>query len=226
MSDTGQNTKPESKDTEEVFEVTEEHIQNLTKYICNLSAAVIDADPEKITSLLSLEANKDILKLFISDDTSKIISITKNEEDSSNEYLFETEPSYKSYQNSAIIFIKRVPRLDCLKQKLIKRDIQMLNFTGGNDLAMFSYMQNCIQSAFSPLFSSFEKTLRSDVKNFTTKIESCKDVNLKMNELVIFLDKAQTNTDIFDVKLEVHPLVKQKVEEYYISFPFIYHFIY
>ena len=215
MSDPGENSKPESNTTEEVFEVTDEHLQNLIKYICNLSSAVIDAEPEKITSLLSLEPNKNLLKLFISEESSKIISITKNEEDSSNEYLFETEPSYKPYQNSTIIFIKRVPRLDCLKQKLIKRDIQMLNFTGGNDLAMFSYMQNCIQSAFSPLFTSYEKTLRPDAKNVTTKIESCKDVNLKMNELAILLDKAQTNTDIFDVKLEIHPLIKEKVDEYY-----------
>ena len=215
MSDPGENSKPESNTTEEVFEVTDEHLQNLTKYICNLSSAVIDAEPEKITSLLSLEPKKNLLKLFISEESSKIISITKNEEDSSNEYLFETEPSYKPYQNSTIIFIKRVPKLDCLKQKLIKRDIQMLNFTGGNDLAMFSYMQNCIQSAFSPLFTSYEKTLRPDAKNVTTKIESCKDVNLKMNELAILLDKAQTNTDIFDVKLEIHPLIKEKVDEYY-----------
>ena len=217
MSDQGQTSKGDSNVVEEVFEVTEEHLQNLTKYICNLSSAVIDAEPDKITSLLSSEQNKNILKLFISEEASKIICITKNEEETkptSNEYLFETEPSFKSYQNSTIIFIKRVPRLDCLKQKLIKRDIQMLNFTGGNDIAMFSYMLNCIQSAFSPLFTSFQKSLRPDVKNVTTKIESCKDVNLKMNELAILLDKAQSNTDIFDIKIETHPLIKQKVEEY------------
>jgi hypothetical protein len=203
---------------EEVFEVTEDHIKNLTTYICNLSSAVIDADVDKINSLLSVEQNKNILKLFISEEASKIICLTKNEEetkDPSNEYTFETEPTFKTYQNSTIIFIKRVPRLDCSKQKLIKKDIQMLNFVGGNDIAMFDYMSNCIQSAFSPLFSSFQKTLRPDVKNVSTKIESCKDVNLKMNELAILLDKAQSNSDIFDVKLETHPLIKQKVEEYY-----------
>ena len=218
MTDQGQNAKAESNATEEVFEVTEEHIKNLLTYICNLSSAVIDADPEKVTSLFSSEQNKNLLKLFISEETSKIICIIKNDEetkDPSNEYIIEIEPTFKTYQNSTIIFIKRVPRLDCSKQRLIKRDIQMLNFIGGNDKEMFDYMLNCIQSAFSPLFTSFQKTLRSDVKNASSKIEGCKDVNSKMKELAILLDKVQTNPEVFDVKLETHPLVKEKVEEYF-----------
>ena len=63
MTDQGQNAKAESNATEEVFEVTEEHIKNLLTYICNLSSAVIDADPEKVTSLFSSEQNKNLLKL-------------------------------------------------------------------------------------------------------------------------------------------------------------------
>ena len=54
MSDQTQTSKTESTVAEEVFEVTEEHIKNLTTYICNLSSAVIDADTDKITSLLSV----------------------------------------------------------------------------------------------------------------------------------------------------------------------------
>ena len=217
MSDPVQITRTETN-VEEVFEVTEDHIKNLITYICNLSSAVIDAEPEKVSSLLSTTQNKNILKLFISEESSKIICITKKEEetkDSQEEYLFETEPTFKTYQNSTIIFIKRVPRLDCTKQKLLKKDIQMLNFIGGNDISMFNYMLNCIQSAFSPLFTSFQKSLRPDVKNVNSKIESCKDVNLKMNELAILLDKAQGNSDIFDIRLETHPLIKQKVDEYF-----------
>ena len=218
MADQGQSEKPESNPAEEVFEVTEQHIQNIITYISNLSSAVIDADPEKIKSLFSLEQNASKLRLFISDESSKIICLTKNEEeqiqDPSKEYIFETEPSFKDYKNSTIIFIKKVPRIDCTKQKLIKRDIQMLNFIGGNDISMFSYMLNCIQSAFSPLFTSFQKSLRPDLKNVTSKLENCKDVNLKMNELVILLDKAQTNSEIFDVKLETLDIVKEKVNEF------------
>ena len=217
MSDQVQISRTETN-VEEVFEVTEDHIKNLITYICNLSSAVIDAEPEKVSSLLSTAQNKNILKLFISEESSKIICITKKEEetkDSQEEYLFETEPTFKTYQNSTIIFIKRVPRLDCTKQKLLKKDIQMLNFIGGNDISMFNYMLNCIQSAFSPLFTSFQKSLRPDVKNVNSKIESCKDVNLKMNELAILLDKAQGNSDIFDIRLETHPLIKQKVDEYF-----------
>ena len=217
MTDQGQDAKAESN-TEEVFEVTEDHIKNLLTYISNLSSAVIDADPDKISSLFSSEQNKNILKLFISEESSKIICITKNEEenkDLSSEYILEIEPTFKTYQNSTIIFIKRVQRLDCSKQRTIKRDIQMLNFIGGNDISMFDYMLKCIQSAFSPLFTSFQKTLRSDVKNASSKIEGCKDVNSKMKELAILLDKVQTNSDIFDIKLETYPLVKEKMEEFF-----------
>ena len=119
MSDQVQITRTETN-VEEVFEVTEDHIKNLITYICNLSSAVIDAEPEKVSSLLSNAQNKNILKLFISEESSKIICITKKEEetkDSQEEYLFETKPTFKTYQNSTIIFIKRVPRLDCTKQR-------------------------------------------------------------------------------------------------------------
>ena len=115
MTDQGQDAKAESN-PEEVFEVTEDHIKNLLTYISNLSSAVIDADPDKISSLFSSEQNKNILKLFISEESSKIICITKNEEenkDLSSEYILEIEPTFKTYQNSTIIFIKRVQRLDC-----------------------------------------------------------------------------------------------------------------
>ena len=84
MSDQVQNSKLESNITEEVFEVTDEHIQNLIKYISNLSSAVIDAESDKVIPLLNLEQNKNILKMFISEEASKIICITKNEEENKN----------------------------------------------------------------------------------------------------------------------------------------------
>ena len=89
--------------------VTEEHIQKLTSYICSLSSVVIDADIEKVTNLLSSSQNQNILKLFISEPSHKIICLTKNEEESkdpSNEYIFETEPTFKGFQNSTIIFLR------------------------------------------------------------------------------------------------------------------------
>jgi len=74
-------------------------------------------------------------------------------------------------------------------------------------------MQNCIQSAFSPLFSSFQNTLRVDKNN--KKNENLNDVNAKMNELAILLSKAQNTSDLPEIKLETDPLVKEKIEEYY-----------
>ena len=218
MSDQGQviNTMPGS--TGESFQVTEEHLQKLITYICNLSSVVIDADSEKVKNLLFSPQILNTLKLFISEASSKIICITKNEEESpdpSKEYIFETEPTFKEFQNSTIIFLKRVPIIDCSKPKTIKRDLQMFNYNGGSDVSMFSYMQNCIQSAFSPLFSSFQNTLRINLDKANNKAQNYKDVNTKMNELAILLGKAQNSSDIPDVKLETDPLVKAKIEEFY-----------
>ena len=218
MSDQGQviNTMPGS--TGESFQVTEEHLQKLITYICNLSSVVIDADSEKLKNLLFSPQILNTLKLFISEASSKIICITKNEEESpdpSKEYIFETEPTFKEFQNSTIIFLKRVPIIDCSKPKTIKRDLQMFNYNGGSDVSMFSYMQNCIQSAFSPLFSSFQNSLRINLDKANNKAQNYKDVNSKMNELAILLGKAQNSSDIPDVKLETDPLVKAKIEEFY-----------
>ena len=215
MSDQVQTGVTDSGSTEPA-PVTEEHIQKLTTYICNLSSVVIDADAEKVTNLLSSNQNQEKLKLFISEPSHKIICLIKNEDESkdpSNEYIFETEPTFKDFQNSTIIFLKRVPYIDCTKPKTIKRDLQMFNFTGGSDTSMFSYMQNCIQSAFSPLFSSFQNSLRVDKAN--TKVQNYKDVNSKMNELAILLGKAQNTSDIPEIKLETDPLVKEKIDEFY-----------
>ena len=218
MSEQGQDPNTLNGVTEETIVVTEEHIQKLISYICNLSSVVIDADSEKVKSLLSNPQNTNILKLFICEASNKIICLTKNNEenpDSSKEYFFEKEPTFKEFSNSTIIFLKRVPFLDCSKPKTIKRDLQMFNFTGGSDISMFSYMQNCIQSAFSPLFSSFQNSLRINIDKGNNKAQNYKDVNLKMNELAILLGKAQNGSDITEVKLETDPVVKEKIDEFY-----------
>ena len=218
MSDQGQVINTSSGMTGESIQVTEEHLQKLISYICNLSSAVIDADSEKVKNLLFSPQNLNSLKSFISEPSSKIICLIKNEEESpdpSKEYIFETEPTFKEFQNSTIIFLKRVPVIDCSKPKTIKRDLQMFNFNGGSDISMFSYMQNCIQSAFSPLFSSFQNSLRINLDKTNNKAQNYKDVNIKMNELAILLGKAQNSSDNLEIKLETDPLVKAKIEEFY-----------
>ena len=47
------------------------------------------------------------------------------------------------------------------------------------------------------------------------KTQNLKDVNAKMNELAILLGKAQNSSALHDIKLEIDPLVKEKVEEFY-----------
>ena len=217
MTDQGQNAATVPGTSSDTFVVTEEHIQKLISYICNLSSVVIDADPQKVKDLLSDSKNLDVLKAFISEAQNKIVCLTKNEEetqDPSKAYIFEKEPTYKEFSNSTIIFLKRVPILDCSKPKTIKRDLQMFNFSGGNDLSMFSYMQNCIESAFSPLFSSFQNSLRINTDKVSNKVQNYKEVNLKMNELAILLGKAQNSSDIPEVKLETDPVIKEKIEEF------------
>ena len=216
MSEIGQTVVAESGTTGEPVPVTEEHIKRLITYIGNLSSVVIDADTDKVLDLLSLEQNKNILKLFISEASHKIICLTKNEsENKEQEYIFETEPTFKEYPNSTILFLKRVPYINCSKPKTIKKDIQMFNFSGGNDVSMFSYMQNCIQSAFSPLFSSFQNSLRTNADKENKKTQNYNELNTKMNELAILLSKAQNTSDIPEIRLETDPLVKQKIDEYY-----------
>jgi len=80
-------------------------------------------------------------------------------------------------------------------------------------------MQNCIQSAFSPLFSSFQNSLRINLDKTNNKAQNYKDVNIKMNELAILLGKAQNSSDNLEIKLETDPLVKAKIEEFYKATP-------
>ena len=116
MSSQGQSTSAMPGEIGNPIPVTEEHLQKLISYICNLSSVVIDADSEKVKTLLNSPKNINILKPFISEASSKIICLTKSEEetqDPSKEYFFEKEPTFKDFSNSTIIFLKRVPFLDC-----------------------------------------------------------------------------------------------------------------
>ena len=71
MTDQGQNAATVPGTSSDTFVVTEEHIQKLISYICNLSSVVIDADPQKVKDLLSDSKNLDVLKAFISEAQNK-----------------------------------------------------------------------------------------------------------------------------------------------------------
>ena len=58
----------------------------------------------------------------------------------------------------------------------------MFNFNGGNDLSMYNYMQNCIQSAFSPLFSSYQNSLILNAEKEKKKIDNYKEVYDKIEK--------------------------------------------
>ena len=107
----------------EILPVSEEQVLKLISYISNISSLVINANSEKVSNLLSTEQNKKNLKIFISDNSYKIICLTKNEKENepSYEYIFESEPTFKDFSNSTIFFLKKVPYIDCSKLKTIKK---------------------------------------------------------------------------------------------------------
>ena len=197
--------------------VAEEHLNNLISYIGNISSSIIGANKETITSLFSLEQNKITLENFLFDESSKIISISKkdDEKENSNKYKIETVPSFKNYKESSVIFIKKVPRLDCINNSLIKRDIQILNFSGGNDMSMYNYMINCINSEYNAPFYSYQGPVNQKIKNLSSKIDIDKNINLNINDINILMDNIQNNRVNLELKIEDYPIIKQKVDEYF-----------
>ena len=190
-----QNQDTLKKVDEMADKVAEEHLNNLISYIGNISSSIIGANKETITSLFSLEQNKITLENFLFDESSKIISISKkdDEKENSNKYKIETVPSFKNYKESSIIFIKKVPRLDCINNNLIKRDIQILNFSGGNDMSMYNYMINCINSEYNAPFYSYQGPVNQKIKNLSSKIDIDKNINLNINDINILMDNIQNN---------------------------------
>ena len=212
-----QNQETLKKVDEMADKVAEEHLNNLISYIGNISSSIIGANKETITSLFSLEQNKITLENFLFDESSKIISISKkdDEKENSNKYKIETVPSFKNYKESSVIFIKKVPRLDCINNSLIKRDIQILNFSGGNDMSMYNYMINCINSEYNAPFYSYQGPVNQKIKNLSSKIDIDKNINLNINDINILMDNIQNNRVNLELKIEDYPIIKQKVDEYF-----------
>ena len=197
-----------------------QNVQTLMDYIVNLSSMMIELDKDRLYKELTKSANIEFVKNFQKDPTTRLICITKNDEENisneTRELFIESELLYKPMKTSTILFIKKLPVIDCTSQAIIKKQLQILNFSSeGNDNSVFLYMQNYIQTAFSSLFSSFQDAMGNE-QNPSANIKSTTlaSVQTKMNELVVLLSQAQKNSNIPNIKLEGDPELKEKMEKF------------
>ena len=146
------------------------------------------------------------MKKFAVDPTLKLISITKNENESNegiDDIFLETELQYKPMKTSTVVFIKKVPNINCKNISSIKKDLQVLNFSSeGNDNSIFQNMQNYIQNTFCPLFNSFSDKMTEKNESQNLRSNAIQTVKKNINELVILLSQAQKirNRSKFKIK--------------------------
>ena len=187
-------------------------IQHLLDYISNLSNLMADADRDAVYKFLTTKNNLDFLRTFCSRENIHNISLVINEDDNPNqgeEYLLESDPSLKSFPSTNIIFIKKIPYLDCSDIKKIKKDLQILNFsTESNDTTMLSHIQNCIQSTFLSLFNSYKELIKIE-KTSAIKTYNINQLQNKVTELVDSINKTWKTSNI--------PVVKLEFEKFYLA---------
>ena len=187
-------------------------IQHLLDYISNLSNLMADADRDAVYKFLTTKNNLGFLRSFCSRENIHNISLVINEDDNPNqgeEYLLESDPSLKSFPSTNIIFIKKIPYLDCSDIKKIKKDLQILNFsTESNDTTMLSHIQNCIQSTFLSLFNSYKELIKIE-KTSAIKTYNINQLQNKVTELVDSINKTWKTSNI--------PVVKLEFEKFYLA---------
>ena len=187
-------------------------IQHLLDYISNLSNLMADADRDAVYKFLTTKNNLGFLRAFCSRENIHNISLVINEDDNPNqgeEYLLESDPSLKSFPSTNIIFIKKIPYLDCSDIKKIKKDLQILNFsTESNDTTMLSHIQNCIQSTFLSLFNSYKELIKIE-KTSAIKTYNINQLQNKVTELVDSINKTWKTSNI--------PVVKLEFEKFYLA---------
>ena len=187
-------------------------IQHLLDYISNLSNLMADADRDAVYKFLTTKNNLGFLRTFCSRENIHNISLVINEDDNPNqgeEYLLESDPSLKSFPSTNIIFIKKIPYLDCSDIKKIKKDLQILNFsTESNDTTMLSHIQNCIQSTFLSLFNSYKELIKIE-KTSAIKTYNVNQLQNKVTELVDSINKTWKTSNI--------PVVKLEFEKFYLA---------
>ena len=212
MSATDNKTLPKKEET--IIQDT----QKLIDYMTNLSMLMLDMDKDKLYKTISSSENIELIKKFIQIESNRVICISKNEEENSMkpEFFIDSKLEDKGIHTSTIIFIKKNPTINCKSNKTIKNDLQILDFSNndGNNNDIFLYMQNYLQTAFNPLFDSYQEKASADTSNTSSiKQGTYNNVKSKVNELVVLLNQAQKTSDIPTIKLECEPELKKKMDE-------------
>ena len=191
-------------------------IQHLLDYISNLSMLMADSDRDAVYKFLTIKSNLEFLRSFSTRENMHNFCLVINEDESpepDKEFLLEAEPTIKPYPSTNIIFIKKIPKLDCSDIKKIKKDLQILNFNiEKNDSSMISHIQNCIQSAFLSLFSSYKELMKGQ-KVSALKSHNAEVLKNKVSELVESINKTWKTTEISNIKLEFEPFFTEKMEK-------------
>ena len=194
------NPSPDTGQTESKLD-----IQYLLDYISNLSNLMGDADRDAVYKFLITKNNLEFLRSFCTRENIHNISLVINEDDNPNpdqEFILESDPSLKPFPSTNIIFIKKIPFLDCSDIKKVKKDLQILNFsTESNDTSMLSHIQNCIQSTFLSLFNSYKELIKVQ-KPSAIKTYNVTQLQNKATELVESINKTWKTSNIPAVKLE------------------------
>ena len=166
-------------------EIQSQELQGLIDYLSNIGSCMLDIPKDSLNKEILKGENYNVLKLFASDRNTKLLSISKLENETmqtiptetdlkssiilnetndftrSYEILLETELKYKGQKSQSICFIKKDSvSLDNIHDKSFSNLIQVFNFNSeGNEMMIFSLLQNYIQNAFSPLFQSYQNSV-------------------------------------------------------------------
>ena len=206
---------PNSLGPENPSQISDE-ISILVDYISNLSMIMGDAERDKASEFLFQKINKELIQSFISKDSFHHICFVINEEDNPDPkklFFLEADPILKPFPTTTIILIKKTPYLNCSDIKTIKKDIQILNFsTEGNDSQVLTHIQNCIQTAFASLFSSYQEKLNLE-KASALKSSTALQLQSKIGELVDLINKTQKTSNIPSIKIEYEPELKEKMDK-------------
>ena len=166
-------------------EIHTQELQGLIDYLSNIGCCMLDVSKDILYKEILKGENYNVLKLYASDRNTKLLCINKIENENlptiptetdlkssiilnetndlakSYEIFLEIELKYKGQKSQSICFIKKDSvSLDNIHDKSFSSLLQVFNFNSeGNEMMIFSLLQNYIQNAFSPLFQSYQNTV-------------------------------------------------------------------
>jgi len=163
-------------------EIHSQELQGLIDYVSTIASCMLDFSKDTLYKEILKGENYSILKLFASDRNTKQLCVSKVENENlqslptesdlkssisvndtndllkNYDVILENDLKYKGQKSQSICFIKKdLITLDSSNEKSLSSLIQVFNFNNeGNEMMIFSLLQNYIQNAFSPLFQSYQ----------------------------------------------------------------------